>query len=138
MGTLNLEGNLILGPQNACEGNITGAGVLNLPFGLGAPGGCGGCVSAARSTYNTPSINSPAAYVAMPGLGANQSVTKGLFLYLRSSQACSIRLTQDTVVTPQTVEVNGLCIMQFPTDKALTLLEVKGSVSVEYVITGNQ
>ena len=134
MSTLTLEGNIMLGPQGACEGGGA-AGLLNLPFGLGS-GGCGGaCVAAPTKTYNTKSLASPSAFAVLPGLGASDVVTKAKFLYLRSSSEVKLRLTQTSGV--QTVDVSGLCILQFPALKELVLLEAQGTANLEYIIVGD-
>jgi hypothetical protein len=135
VSTLTLEGNIQLGPQGACEGGGA-AGLLNLPFGLGSGGCGGGCVSAAAKAYNTKKLSSPTSFVTLPGLGATDVVTKAKFLYLRAASPVKLRLTQ-VGGTPQTVDVSGLCILQFPPTLELTLLEGQGSADLEYVIVGD-
>lgn len=129
--TLSLEGNIVLGPQNVCEGGGP-QGVLNMPFSIGA---CA-CVPAACSASYQKTINAPSVYVTLPGIGPTDSMANCKFLFVRTNASLRLRLTQ-TGNTVQTLDVNGLCILQFPSDKALVLLEALGAATIEYVAVGD-
>lgn len=128
--SLTLEGNIVLGPQGVCEGGGP-QGVLNMPFSIGA---CS-CVPAPISGSYMKTL-AAATFVTLPGIGANDAMTKCKFLFVRTNASLSLRLTQFGG-TAQTLDVNGLCILQFPSDKALVLLEALGTATIEYVAVGD-
>lgn len=128
--SLSLEGNMVLGPQNVCEGGGP-QGVLNMPFSIGA---CA-CVPAPNSASYTKKL-AAATFVTLPGIGASDAMANCKFLFVRTDASLKLRLTQFGG-TAQTLDVNGLCILQFPSDKALVLLEALGTATIEYVAVGD-
>ena len=84
-------------------------------------------------------MNSTGAFVALPGIGSGENVTNGEFLYLKCDSSLRVRITQldpgvGTVVGERYVQ--GILILETSSDKAITLVEVKGSATVEYICTG--
>lgn len=92
--------------------------------------------------FGRQSVNSPASFVALPGVGSSGNVTQGLFLYLKCPQRIMIRLTQKGTATldpdiVSTFPAQGMVLMQFPIENPLKLLEVQGIGPVEYLVAGN-
>ena len=85
-------------------------------------------------------IASTGAYVTLGGIGPTDTVTKADFLYLRCNGTLRIRMTQvdglGTLVSEQ--DVGGLLVLEKPSAGCITLLEVKGSATVEYLAAGQQ
>jgi len=78
-----------------------------------------------------------AAYVALSGIGASDTVTKGTFLYLKVTGAMFIRKTTfDVVPLVAETPVQGTLIQEFPDTNYLMLLEAKGNGTVEYFVSG--
>ena len=138
-GQVSFGGNLVIGQVGVCEGAGFPAAVFSIPVQLGGGAGCAGSKPASVKTYGTSQVNSPVAFVTLPGVGAGQPVTKGNFLYLRTAVKMDIRLTM--VGTPDTVSVlnvQGILVMEFPDANTLKLLEAQGVGTIEYAVTGNE
>jgi hypothetical protein len=84
-------------------------------------------------------LSSPSAFVTLDGVGAAATVTQGDFLYFKCDGQLDLRLTQDdgaSGTTVQVVPVHGIVILEFPSTKALELLEAQGSGKIEYLVSG--
>ncbi len=83
-------------------------------------------------------VASPSSFVQLPGVGTDGPVTKGLFLYVKTNQPISLRMTTvDGVGTDVGVEpLDGLKIHEFPDGKELVLLEAEGTATVEFLVAG--
>jgi hypothetical protein len=82
------------------------------------------------------SLASPSAFVTLP---ISPMVQQGDTLYLRSSDNVDVRITTDdgaggSVVA--TFPCIGLLVMEFQATKFLKLLEVQGTTTLEYAVTG--
>lgn len=86
------------------------------------------------------SLNSPLAFVALQGIGDDDTVTKGEILYLRSAEDIELRITTDDGLGGDVIEdvvpVSGLYVREFPATKFLKLLEAKGESAIEYFASG--
>lgn len=129
-----LSASLIAGPQSVGDCSFP-AGTFNVSFAT-SPNPLPAAVSAAHAK----AINSPNAYVTLDGVGTNQSVTQGVFLYLRSASPMKVRLTiQDTPADQlSVVYVQGPMLIELPSTNYLKLLEAQGVGSLEYYVCGNQ
>jgi hypothetical protein len=135
MATIDLTGTITAGAQSAGIDVFPGASA-RIP--LGFYGGqskafmVGGCVL-------TRIINSPAAFVTLSGVGASDVVTQGSFLYLKSDGVMILELTTDDGAgSTEVVElpVQGLVVIEFPTNRPLEALRIKGSGKIEYLVAG--
>ena len=84
-------------------------------------------------------VNSAAAFVPLSAIGASADVESADFLYIRSDSSFSVRITQGDGAggtTIQTVQVQGLFILEAPTNKLITLVEVQGTGTIEYLASG--
>lgn len=136
MGTLTLSGSLTAGPSAAVDNQFP-SGVTSVPFGLN-PGNKPYNVDTGRNVAN---VLSPSAYAALGGIGTLGPVTQAVTLYLRTTTPLTIRLTTAVPSSADLLSVlplNGILILEFPSDHYLKLVEVQGSGTVEYYVSGNQ
>jgi len=139
MSAITLSGTLTLG--EGCGGTFGGGcsgGAADTTYSLGL-GSCPKLATAALGTGpSTRSINSSGAFVALEGAGT--SVLRADFLYLHSNATVDIRLTVDdgsggdVVLDP--IPHRGLLIKEFPAEKYLKLVEVKGVAQIAYLVSG--
>lgn len=85
-------------------------------------------------------INSPSAFVALSGVGATDTVTKGDTLLMKTKAQFTVRMTfldpaggADIV---SVVPLYGTMFAEFQPLGTLKLLEVKGSGALAYLISG--
>jgi hypothetical protein len=134
LNVVTLQGALLAGPpRSSCNGFP--AGIVNTQFELRPPN-----KSAAVSTgMQVRNLNSPSSYATLSGVGSDDAVTQGSFLYIRTQTSMLFRLTtNDTVDVVSVIPVDGLCIIEFPAGKYLELLEAQGVGVVEYFASGSQ
>lgn len=133
MSSLDLSGALTAGPAT---GSGFPAASFTVPLAL---------IAGASSSFQVASgvltqlYASPAAFVALGGVGPTAAVTQGQFLYLKCDAASVLRITTDdgsggTAVVE--VPVHGLVLIEFPALRPLELLEIKGTGKVEYLVCG--
>jgi hypothetical protein len=135
MGSLKVSGTIQVAPFQVTDGVFPG-GVNQTPINTTPTE-----KAWAVQTDNVKKVNSPNAFVALPGIGAGENVTVGEFLYLKCDSSMRVRLTElDPGVGVVVGEkyVQGLLILETSSDKGITLVEVKGSGTVEYICTGQQ
>jgi hypothetical protein len=131
--SVQLSGTLIASPSATSDTSFP-AGTDNIPFNLNPPAKVYNV-----STGNVVAINSPSAFVAIPGIGAAPGpVTQGQLLYVRSIGPMQIRKTYGAfgVVGPE--PFSGLHIIESDPSNPLTLLEFKGSGTIEFWSCGVQ
>jgi len=104
-------------------------------------------LNAGNKTYSAATgvlvrqLASPSSYTTLDGVGSGKTVSKGTFLYVRSvGGPLTLRLTTDDgsggdVVA--VVPIQGPMIIEFPDSNPLKLLEAKGSIGLEYLVTGS-
>lgn len=132
-GQLDVSGTLIAGPPNATDTTFpsmqASASIHTTP----TPKGWQVCTGVLSRT-----INSPSSYVTLDGIGAAKTVTAADFLYLRSNTKLKVRITQVDGIGTLVGEryVSGLLIHEAPSDCAITLVEVQGSATIEYLASG--
>lgn len=80
-----------------------------------------------------------AVYVTLSGVGLTDTVTRANCLYVKTSSAFKLRLTQVDLPTNLVSElyISGLTILEFPEEHALIKVEVFGSGILEMVAAGN-
>lgn len=89
----------------------------------------------------TRKLNSVGSFVALQGVGATDTVTKGTFLYFKSDALIELRLTTDDGVGGSVVAIippSGFVMLELDATKFLKLLEARGVASLEYFVCGNE
>lgn len=135
MGVLKVSGSLDAGPPSVTSESFPGAS-LSVPLRLPA----GSKSFSVATGVLQRKLNSALAYVALDGVGSASAVTHGSFLYLRSDQAFSLRLTTDdgsggSVLT--VFPVATLLLLEFDSSLFLKLLEAKGVANLEWFVCGD-
>lgn len=85
-------------------------------------------------------LASAAAFVPLAAIGAGGDVPSADFFYLRSTSSITLRITQGDGsggTTVQTTQVQGLFLLEAPTNKLITLVEVQGTGPIEYFASGS-
>lgn len=134
MGQLKLEGTLIAGPPDVNSGFPSMQ--ITTPFATRQSPKLWGVATGVL--YRSVNVSSPS-FGALQGVGATDTVTKGDFLYIKSSGPVLLRLTQDDGSGGNNVrllDIDGLTVLEFSTSKHLKLLEVQGMATIEYFVSG--
>lgn len=89
---------------------------------------------------HTRNLSSPSAYTTLTGIGPNDTVTAGNFLYIRTTSLIWIEITfkQTPSDIVSEIPVMGTLIIEVSDTNAISLLRAKGSGYIEYCVTGNQ
>jgi hypothetical protein len=127
---VSLTGTLVAGPS-ASSDNAFPSGTATIPFNLN-PDPKGYSVDTGK---NVLSLNSPSAFVALPGVGALGPVTNAELVYFRTQVGIDIRLT--TSAGAVVVHPAGLLIWETDPAQPITLIEAKGAGTIEYYACGN-
>ncbi len=129
-----LSGTLTVSPASTGESQFP-SGVTSIAFNL----------NPAQKSFNVGTggqpinVNSPNAFIAIPGIGAAPGpVTQASLLYFRSNVPMRIRLTYSGDATPYVSYVNGLLIVEVDPTFPVTKVEVQGAGTLEYFVVGNQ
>lgn len=133
MGVLVLSGSLQGGPSSASGSFPSSTLSEQLSLLVGPKGYTNASGILART------IASPNAFVTLPAVGASGDVTEADTLYFKSNGVCVLELTLDDGSGGNTVlplDVHGLVIQEFPADKPLKALRVKGSCQIVYFVSG--
>ena len=152
MGVVLLTGSLIAGPPGCGLGNFPASQFQDgLLFGVAGSQG-------KPYTYSADStsrmINSPSAFLPIPGIGVNADVQRVDTLYWKCDAPVILLLSQDDgtgrpvgpvgggVVSynanQSKVPVSGLMVSEFPEQNALLALAVKGSARITFFAAGLQ
>lgn len=130
---LTISGQLNLSPRSVDETSFP-AGVLQVTLALAQ--------SEKVASVHKAGVRSLSGggYVDLGGVGADQEVTKGTFLYLRTTAEMLVRVTTydaggDVV---SAIPVKGLVILEFDPAKYLKLVEANGSGTIEHLVIGNE
>lgn len=97
-------------------------------------------ISAPVSFYSQKLVTA-AAFAELDGIGTGKAVTKALFLYLATNGPCQLRITYQADSGPDIVSVeplNGTLLKQLPAGNYIKLVEILGTVTVEYFAAGNE
>lgn len=138
MSTILVEGSVIVGAGSCGECSAE----PSVKFELGT------CPNPKPSAYHYEGripVSSPSAFVTLPGVGASSpNVTRGDFLYLRTSVSSGMKV-RITTLDPEggadivsIIPFTGGLLMEFPAAGAYKLVELKGSGTVDYVVSGMQ
>ncbi len=127
MSNVVLSGSITAGPVGSSG---FPAGVASFAIGT-TPDPKGFTVSASGVKL----LNSPSSFQALPGLGTGQDVTNADFLYLKANSSVVVRITQ-AGGSVQLITIQGTLILEFPATAYLNLVEVEGSATLEYFISG--
>lgn len=136
MGTIEISGTLTLG--DACGVSACGSetGDTTIPLGFGS---CCSRPAAASAWVPSQAVASPGSFVALPNVGPTATVKQADFLYLRANAAVELRLTTDDGAGGQTVTTlppTDFLMMTFSATRPLELLEVRGSATIAYLVSG--
>jgi len=129
---VNCAGTITAEPQAVTDGSFP-AGSTSLPFTLNPPDKPF-AVDTGRQLLN---VNSPNAFTAFAGVGADAAVTQASFLYIRVNQSMKVRITQNGQ-TPAVSLIRGLFILEPDTGDEVTLVEFEGAGQVELYASGQQ
>lgn len=138
MPNATLSGNLYVQPSDAS--GAFPAGATSIPLAL-SPSPKSLTVDSGVVKRN---VASPAAFVALSGVGASDAVTQGSFLYVRTNAPMQLRMTFNnpaggvtTAVVPVGSSIGGgLLVLEFDPTRYLTLLEAEGIGTIEYLVGG--
>ncbi len=126
MSTVAISGTISAGPQGSSgfPAGIASFAIATTPdpksFSVSASG-----IKALNST----------SFLELAGLGTDQDVTNCDFLYLKATSPITVRLTQ-AGGDVQLITIQGTLILEFPSTAYLNLVEIKGSSTVEYFLSG--
>lgn len=133
-GQITLEGNLTAGSPGCGCSFPGGSSTVPLAFSPSPK------QSVVRSGPDVRMITS-AVYVDLLVVGATGTVTKANTAYLKVNSPMMIRATYDNTPDPDIVSefpLSGTWIIEPGDTKYLKKVEVKGSGSVEFLVSGNQ
>src|SRR4051812_46162565 len=124
----NLQGALLSGPVKSASGTFP-VGLVNITFGLKPANKV-----AAVSSKSVRNLASPNAFSTLHGVGPNEDVTQANFLFLQTDNPIDVRITADDgsggdVVS--VVSVDGLLLVEKPSNKFIKLLEAQGTGVIE-------
>lgn len=131
MTQLKLSGSLIAGPPTVTDGTFPSM-TASAPI----------TTKENPKTYQraTGILRRVETFVAFTDLGEpGQVVNQATFLYFRSDSPVELRLTTDDGVGGNEVAivpVDGLCMLEFDATQFLKLLEMNGSATIEYFLSG--
>jgi len=86
-------------------------------------------------------VSSPSAYAQLTGVGEDDTVTHANTVYLKTNSPFMVKATYDNTPDADLVAefpVYGVWVHECGDTKYLKKLEVKGSGSVELLVSGNQ
>lgn len=134
-GQLTLQGSLLSQSAQALDGSVLPASVITdqiatsqTPLGYQA------------EVYQLRNVVSPAAFVALSGLGATDNLTRGKFLYVRANADVQYRLTfVDPLGGSDIVSIipGKLLVLEAHAVGLVKLIEVKGTAALEYFVCGD-
>ena len=133
MAQVQLDGTVTVGPVTS--GSTSFPGAINTVSFSTTP------TPKAAQVYSSEvrQVSSPSAYAVLSGVGASDNVTKANFLYLKTNAPVLLRTTMVATSPLVAVEwVQGVLIKEYPDGHELYLLEVQGTGTVEYFVSGNQ
>jgi hypothetical protein len=133
MGQINVTGALVAGPP--ASGEVFPGASSNIPLSLASNPKIAGVMTGCLTRL----IASPGGFVTLSGVGATDTVTHGDTLYLKCDAELSVRLTQDDGLggnVVSTLFLSGANLLEFSPTKFLKLLEVKGTATIEYFVSG--
>jgi hypothetical protein len=134
---VKVDGSVDGGPPSVAD---TGGETATFSARLGLSNGSAGKSFVAATGVLKRQLSSPVSFIELDGVGTAKTVTKGTFLYVKTvGGGVDLRLTSDDgsggdVVA--VIPVNGPLVLELPDSKFLKLLEAKGSVGIEYLVTG--
>lgn len=134
--SFKLSGSIVAGPASVSENTFPS---MNAEANLGTKQT--GFQASTGTLKKT--ITSPGAFLVLSGVGplGGDSVNLGRFLYIRSDAVLELRLTQKDLLggadVVKVLPVEGLTIIEFPSNGALTLLEAQGTATIEYLVCGD-
>lgn len=133
---VQLQGQIQAGPPGC--GGCSGLGML-LQLSLQLKGAC------AQKPYNVATggqpriINSAAVFVALGDVGPTGVVTRADTLFFYSPVPIDLELTTDDGAGGDVVAIvplDGTLVLEFPTQKPLKLLRVRGTATIQYFASG--
>jgi len=136
VGAIEISGTLTLGDACGVSACGDGAGDTTIALSLGS---CCTRPAAASAWVPSQAVASPAAFVTLPNVGPTATVKQGDFLYLKANAAIEVRITNDDGAGGQVVALlppADFFMMTFSAARPLELLEVRGSATIAYLVSG--
>lgn len=136
MTTIAISGTVSVSED--CGGCSGGAAETTLTFG----DACGSISAPVHSglAKRTVSVTAPS-WVTLSGVGEADTVTRGQFLFVKANAPVLVRLTYDDgaggdvlVVLP--VDTLAPLVLSFQSAKYLKQVEVQGSATIQYLVSG--
>jgi hypothetical protein len=141
MSNLTCSGTVLEGPAQQSDPQFP-SGVTTIPFTLNQ--GTNPKPVNVSTGAKVRNLNSPAAFVALSGVGASDDVTQASFVYLRVAQGSfQFRVTFHNPLGASIVSIvpsAGICVLEPDAVGGyyVTLIEAMGSGLVEYYAAGTQ
>lgn len=134
MGQLILDGSIVTAPPGSGVGQFPG-GAVTIPLVLSPSPK----QSVVRSGPDVRQVSSNV-YVTLTGVGADDAVTKANTVYLKTNSPMMVKATYDN--TPDAdieseFPLFGIWIAEPGDTKYLKKVEVKGSGTIEFLVSGN-
>lgn len=133
MGTIRIDGSIIVGPPSAVDGFPSMS--ASAPLAL--------LSQQKQSNVSSGAIQrqlaSPSSFATLSGVGAGDTVTKADFLYLQTQSPIRLELTVgDGVGGTEVVEISvvDVQIMNFASLYELQGLRAKGAGAIQYLVSG--
>lgn len=136
-GQISLDGSFTVTPPGSGIGSSFPGGAVNMPMTLTPTPK----QSLVRSGPDVRTINSSDAYVTLTGVGDDDAVTKANTLYLRNNGPMMVKLTFDSSPSADIESefpLYGTIVLECGDTKYLKKVEVKGSGTIEFFVSGNQ
>lgn len=134
MGQVKLSLSLNIGPTSAGEDVFPGQEIDIASTTNPSPK-----TSQVRDSH-TRNLNSASAFVALSGIGPDDTVTNANILYVRTTSPMRIRVTYKDLPADlvSVFVVQGTYFMEVPDSNPIILLEAMGVGFIEYATSGNQ
>lgn len=133
----SLVANFLAGPS-AVSDNQFPSGVTTIPFGLNPPLKQFGVDTGVMR----PTVNSPASFFTLGGVGPTSDVTAATTLIIRTATPMLIRSTYQNPAGGADIvsvePINGTKLCEYPPNGVLKLLEIQGAGQIEYYASGLQ
>ncbi len=137
MGQLSIQGAITAGPPNVSDGGFPSAMITTRLRGKQEPKGFNACSGVIQQRV---AIVAPS-WLTLRCIGPDGPVVRADTLYIRSDGPVLLRLTTSDGISAdvvRTMPLDGLGMWEFPSTNFLTLLEVQGSATLEFLASGQQ
>lgn len=139
MGQIDISGTVQAGPGSVSEGSYPSMTASMLLKATPNPKPWQVCTGTIARSVNA--VIGGGSWVALDGIGSSKTVQECDTFIFHSSADVLLRITQKDpgapgVPTVQTRRITGLHIIECGSATAITLIEIQGAASIEYVASG--